>query len=90
MADWQPEHAIEPGGDPHVHLAFERQTITIAISALVPLKSLREGVRESKKYAQIVSSIEAIGLVEAPVVIADTQRPGQYSCSHSGCLTRSR
>lgn len=78
MADWQPEHAIEPGGDPHVHLAFERQTITIAISALVPLKSLREGVRESKKYAQIVSSIEAIGLVEAPVVIADTQHPGQF------------
>lgn len=78
MADWQPDDVIEASTDPRVHLAFERQTITIPISALVPLKSLREGVRESKKYAQIVSSIKAIGLVEAPVVIADTQHPGQY------------
>jgi len=78
MADWQPDHAIESGGDPDVHLAFERQTVTIAISAVVALKSLREGVRESKKYVQIVSSIKAIGLVEAPVVIADPQHPGMY------------
>lgn len=44
----------------------------------IPLKALRDGVHESKKYAQIVSSIKAIGLVEAPVVIAAPGDSGQY------------
>jgi hypothetical protein len=37
---------------------------------LVPLKTLRPGTKESKKYDQIVRSIRAIGLIEAPVVAA--------------------
>lgn len=78
MADWLPHHVIEASDDPDVHLAFERQTVSVPISVIVPLKSLRAGVRESKKYAQIVNSIKAIGLVEAPVIIADTQNSGQY------------
>ncbi|SOC07526.1 ParB N-terminal domain-containing protein [Rhodobacter maris] len=51
-----------------VKLAFEYDTIDLAIEQLVPLKVLRPGAKESKKYAQIRSSIKAIGLVEAPVV----------------------
>lgn len=78
MADWLPQHVIEASDDPDVHLAFERQTVSVPISVIVPLKSLREGIRESKKYAQIVNSIKAIGLVEAPVIIADTQHSGRY------------
>ncbi len=78
MADWLPHHVIEASDDPDVHLAFERQTVSVPISVIVPLKSLRAGVRESKKYAQIVNSIKAIGLVESPVIIADTQNSGQY------------
>jgi hypothetical protein len=78
MAEWLPPHVIEASDDPDVRLAFERQTVSVPISVIVPLKSLREGVRESKKYAQIVNSIKAIGLIEAPVIIADTQNSGQY------------
>ncbi len=51
---------------------------TIAISAIVPLKSLPEGARESRKFGQVLSSIKAIGLVEAPVVIADNKNPGLW------------
>ncbi|WP_234943714.1 ParB/RepB/Spo0J family partition protein [Sinorhizobium meliloti] len=47
-------------------------------SAIVPLKSLPEGARESRKFAQVLSSIKAIGLVEAPVVIADTRSAGTW------------
>jgi hypothetical protein len=45
---------------------------------LVPLKTLRPGTKESKKYDQIVRSIRAIGLIEAPVVAPDPKRAGQY------------
>jgi ParB-like nuclease domain len=68
----------EPGSDNRVRLGFERQTLTLPIVKIVALKSLREGVRVSKKFLQIVSSIKAIGLVEAPAVVPDPQDAGQY------------
>lgn len=71
--DWQDDGGIAP-----VHQAFEREYVEVAIEKLVPLKKLREGVHESKKYGQVLSSIEAIGLVEAPVVISAPGEGGQY------------
>lgn len=74
--DWP--QAPEPGAEGQVRTAFERDYITVDIASIIPLKALRDGVHESKKYAQIVSSIKAIGLVEAPVVIAAPGDSGQY------------
>ncbi|WP_234844472.1 ParB/RepB/Spo0J family partition protein [Sinorhizobium meliloti] len=68
----------DDGEDGRIHFAFDRDIQTIAISAIVPLKSLPEGARESRKFAQVLSSIKAIGLVEAPVVIADTRSAGTW------------
>ena len=51
-----------------VKLAFERDIVVLRLDQIVPLKSLRPGAKESKKYAQILCSVRAIGLVEAPVV----------------------
>lgn len=65
-------------GDDDVHLAFLKEGVTIPMSAIVPLKKLREGVHGSRKYAQIVSSIKAIGIVEAPVVIPDPDHKNCY------------
>jgi hypothetical protein len=80
MTDWASDGGglDETGADNRVSLGFERATVTVTIDAIVALKSLREGVRESRKFAQIVSSIKAIGLVEAPAVVPDTQHPGKY------------
>lgn len=61
-----------------VRLGFERKPVTLRVDQIVLLKTLREGARESRKYAQIVSSIRAIGLVEAPVVVPNPQEAGQY------------
>lgn len=61
-----------------VKLSFERQSIVVAISQLVPLKTLRAGMKESRKYAQILGSVRAIGLVEAPAVAPDPKHPGRY------------
>ena len=72
----RPEHHGENDG--HIHLAFDQNFVTIPVSAIVPLKTLPEGARESRTYAQVLSSIKAIGLVEAPVVMADTENAGTW------------
>lgn len=61
-----------------VKLAFERESVVVAIANLTPMKTLRPGMKESKKYDQVVRSIRAIGLIEAPVVVPDPKRAGKY------------
>ncbi|GAA3846416.1 chromosome partitioning protein ParB [[Pseudomonas] carboxydohydrogena] len=64
--------------DPNIRLAFDRSFLNIPLSAIVPLKILPDGVRASRTYTQILSSIKAIGLVEAPVVMAAPQKSGTW------------
>ena len=80
MTDWTETETsgLEPGSEHRVRLGFERETVTVALEQLVPLKILQQGVRESKKFTQIVSSIKAIGIVEAPAVAPDPKHPGKY------------
>lgn len=61
-----------------VHLAFERQLITVAVTNLVPLKTMRNNFTASKKYQQILSSIRSIGIIEPPAVIADPKDLDKY------------
>lgn len=56
-----------------IKLAFESEGIHLQVSQIVPLKAMRAGTKESKKYLQILRSVKAIGLVEAPVVSRDRQ-----------------
>lgn len=63
---------------PLVKLAFEREIVIVAVGNLVPLRTLRPGTKDTKKYSQIVRSIRAIGLVEPPVVVPDPNRPDTY------------
>ncbi len=60
---------MQPIEEGQVRSAFESDLVTVALAAIVPLKALRPGTLESRKYAQILSSIRAIGLVEPPAVI---------------------
>ena len=66
------------GGGKAVKLAFEATGIHLQLSQLVPLKTMRPGTKESKKYAQILRSVKAIGLVEAPVVSRDPTNPERF------------
>jgi hypothetical protein len=63
---------------PHVKFAFERESVVLDVEDLVPLRTLRPGTKETKKYSQIVRSVRAIGLVEPPVVTPDPNRSGSY------------
>ncbi len=64
--------------DCHIHLAFDRELLTIPVAAIVPLKTLPDGARASRTYSQVLSSIKAIGLIEAPVVMADPKNAGTW------------
>ncbi|WP_333822936.1 plasmid partitioning protein RepB C-terminal domain-containing protein [Pinisolibacter sp.] len=66
------------GSERPIRLSFEAVSITVAIAQLVPLKTFRPGLKESSKYTQILSSIKAVGLVEAPVVARDPKHPDRY------------
>jgi hypothetical protein len=61
-----------------VKLAFEQQSVPVKLSQLVPLKAIRPGTKDSKKYTQILRSVRAIGLVEAPVVARDPTDTDHY------------
>jgi len=61
-----------------IHLAFDQNFVSIPVASIVTLKTLPEGARGGRTYAQVLSSIKAIGIVEAPVVMADTKNPGTW------------
>lgn len=64
--------------DGHIYLAFDRYFLTIPVASIVPLKTLPDGARASRSYAQVLSSIKTIGLIEAPVVMADPKNAGVW------------
>ncbi|MDX3809864.1 MAG: plasmid partitioning protein RepB C-terminal domain-containing protein [Bosea sp. (in: a-proteobacteria)] len=64
--------------DGHIHLAFDRDFVTIPVASIVLLKTLPDGARASRSYSQVLSSIKAIGLIEAPVVMADAKNAGTW------------
>lgn len=61
-----------------VPLKFEHETRIILISAIQPLKTLQAVTKQSQKYQQIAASVQAIGLVEHPVVIPSTRGNERY------------
>jgi ParB-like chromosome segregation protein Spo0J len=47
---------------------FQEKLIELAVDELLPTKSISISARKSRKYAQVLSSIREVGLIEAPVV----------------------
>lgn len=68
----------DDGKGKRLKLGFERESAVVSLTQLVPLKVMRPGTKESRKYAQIRTSVHAIGLVEAPVVTPVPKQRGQY------------
>ena len=59
-------------------MAFERETKIVAFDAIVPLKPFTPAMKKSRKYAQVIASVRAIGLVELPVIAVNRSRRGTY------------
>jgi hypothetical protein len=61
-----------------VDAGFEEAGICLPIASLQPLHAVSETVKKTRKYAQIVSSIREVGIVEPPVVARIPNEPGRY------------
>jgi hypothetical protein len=61
-----------------VKMAFEAGTIRIAIADILPLRAVPPSLKSTKKYAQIVASIHAVGIIEPPVVARQRGAAGGY------------
>lgn len=54
--------------DKKLNKAFEQAIIRLKLSEITPSKEINKDIFASRKYAQIVSSVREIGLIEAPIV----------------------
>lgn len=54
--------------DKKLNKAFEQAIIRLKLSEIFPSKEVNKAIFSTRKYAQIVSSIREIGLIEAPIV----------------------
>ena len=52
--------------------------MSLPLQAILPLKTMRPDVKLSAKYRQIMISVQAVGLVEPPVVTPNKADPGTY------------
>lgn len=51
-----------------IRQGFQKTLIKLAVKDLLPTKNIPISVKHGRKYAQVVSSIREVGLIEAPVV----------------------
>lgn len=61
-----------------VKMGFEEAGVWLAIADIQPLHLVPSAVKLTPKYAQIVSSIGEVGIIEPPVVARDPTDPGKF------------
>ncbi len=59
-------------------MAFEPESVTIAISDIFPLKKVSAGVRGSRKYRQIAASMKKARIAQPPIVSRHPSMKGKY------------
>ena len=58
-------------------LGFVPEPLLLPLSAVLPSRKTPEGLATSRKFKQIIASIEAVGLIE-PLSVGKPDRTGQY------------
>ena len=64
-------------GDP-VKIGFEQSVAVLPLSALLPLKTVPEAIKQTAKYKQIARSVREIGIIEPLVVARSKDQSGRY------------
>jgi hypothetical protein len=62
----------------HPNLGFFPEPITVSLERILPSKKAPEGIQTSRKFAQIIASIEAVGLIEPLTVSRADKATGQH------------
>lgn len=61
-----------------VKVGFERTITTLPVSALLPLKTVPDAIRQSVKFKQIAKSVAEVGIIEPLVVARSKDQRGKY------------
>ncbi|MGH9162786.1 MAG: ParB N-terminal domain-containing protein [Vicinamibacteraceae bacterium] len=61
-----------------VEVGFERSTVVVPLSALLPLKTVPDEIRQSIKFKQIARSVSEVGVIEPLVVARSKDQKGKY------------
>jgi len=61
-----------------VKMGFEEAGVRLSIADIQPLRLVNSVVKKTPKYAQIVSSVAEVGIIEPPVVARDSKDPGKF------------
>lgn len=61
-----------------IPMAFEPESVTIAISDIFPLKTVPASVRGSRKYRQIAASMKKARIAQPPIVSRHPSMKGRY------------
>src|SRR2546427_3175706 len=61
-----------------VKVGFERSIAVLPISALLPLKTVPEEIKQSVKFKQIARSVSEVGIIEPLVVARSEDQKGKY------------
>lgn len=61
-----------------VAIAFEPDSVLLHLSDILPVKQLPATLKKSRKYQQILASIQEVGIIEPPVVARQKGRKGKF------------
>ena len=61
-----------------VAMAFEPDSVTIAVADILPMRLVDDSVRNSRKFQQIGASVREIGIVQPPIVARRPELKGKY------------
>ena len=61
-----------------VPMGFEPESVTIAISDILPVRQVSAAIRKSRKYRQIDAAVREVGIVHPPVVARHHKMKGTY------------
>lgn len=61
-----------------VAMAFEPDSVLIRLPDILPVKQLSQRTKKSRKYQQILASIQEVGIIEPPMVARQEGRQGKF------------
>ena len=61
-----------------ISMAFRPEGAIIKIDKILPVKKIKPGIKNTKKYRQIYTSIREVGIIEHLVIYPQNNKPGSY------------
>jgi ParB-like chromosome segregation protein Spo0J len=60
-----------------VRISFERETLQLPVTAILPLRPMTKRITDSRRYGRIATSIGEVGVIE-PLIVTKADREGRH------------